>query len=334
MKQGNGPSGYIAINKPSGITSFDVIRELRRQLRIKKLGHSGVLDKPATGVLVVGANQATRLFELFGNFEKRYSADIWLGFCTNTDDTTGELTVVGDAPVPDRAAVDEVLAHYRGTIDQIPPAFSLTKIGGRELYRYALKGEEIEAKPKRVTVLASECIDYTTGINPAEVIDPESKLAPSIGKLPTLARLRLELRCVGGVYVRSLARDIGADLGTCGTLGSLIRTSVGPFTIEDSLTLHEVAERMAGGATGADLLLPLGAIAPEESRIRLDATQLAMVRNGRSIRRFKHHLPPTAEKRGDVVYGMDPGHDLAVILTVGAVNHHGLVELKPAKVLT
>lgn len=334
MKLGNGPNGYLAINKPSGITSFDVIRELRRQLRIKKLGHSGVLDKPATGVLVVGANQATRLFELFGDFEKRYAADIWLGFCTNTDDTTGELTVVGEAPLPDRAAVEEVLAHYRGTIDQIPPAFSLTKIGGKELYRYALKGEEIEAKPKRVTVLASECIDYETGFDPREAIDPESKLATAGGELPPLARLRITLRCVGGVYVRSLARDIGADLGTCGTLGNLVRTSVGPFKIEDSLSLQDVAERIAAGETAADLLLPLGAIAPEESRIRLDATQLAMVRNGRSIRRFKHHLPPTAEKRGDVVYGMDPGHDLAVILTVGAVNQHGLVELKPAKVLT
>jgi tRNA pseudouridine55 synthase len=78
MKQGDGPSGYLPINKPSGITSFDVIRELRRQLKIKKLGHSGVLDKPATGVLVVGANSATRLFELFSGFEKTYAADIWL----------------------------------------------------------------------------------------------------------------------------------------------------------------------------------------------------------------------------------------------------------------
>jgi tRNA pseudouridine55 synthase len=335
MRQGNGPSGYLPVNKPSGITSFDVIRELRRQLKIKKLGHSGVLDKPATGVLVVGANNATRLFELFSGFEKTYVADVWLGLSTSTDDTTGELTAVGETALPELGAVEEVLAQYHGTIDQIPPAFSLTKIGGKELYRYALKGEKIEAKPKRVTVVAVECIAYETGIDPAELeLAPESKLAAASAQLPPLARLRIKLRCVGGVYVRSLARDIGADLGTCGTLGALVRERVGPFELEDCLTLNDVAEHIAAGNSPAELLLPLGAIAPEDSRIRLDATQLAMVRNGRSIRRFKHHLPPTAEKRGDVVYGMDPGHDLAVILTVGTVNHHGLVELKPAKVLT
>lgn len=334
MKHGNGPSGYLPINKPSGITSFDVIRELRRQLKIKKLGHSGVLDKPATGVLVVGANNATRLFELFSGFEKTYAADIWLGLATTTDDTTGELTTVGDSPPPGRAAIEQVLAEYVGPIDQIPPSFSLTKIGGKELYRYALKGEKIESSPKRVTVVAIECTEYETGVDPAEAIPADSKLRAARGEIPPLARLHITLRCVGGVYVRSLARDIGADLGTNGTLGELVRLRVGPFTIDDCLTLSDVAERIAAGDTPRDLLLPLGAIAPEEARIRLDATQLAMVRNGRSIRRFKHHLPPTAEKRGDVIYGMDPGHDLAVILKVGAVNQHGLVELKPAKVLT
>jgi tRNA pseudouridine55 synthase len=334
MKRGDGPSGYLPINKPSGITSFDVIRELRRQLKIKKLGHSGVLDKPATGVLVVGANTATRLFELFGGYEKTYAADIWLGLATTTDDTTGELIAVGEDAPPERSAVEQVLTDYLGTIDQIPPSFSLTKIGGKELYRYALKGERIESTPKRVTIVAIDVADYETGLDPANAIPEDSKLEAGLSKLPPLARLRVTLRCIGGVYVRSLARDIGADLGTGGTLGELVRQRVGPFGLDNCLTLNEVAERIGAGETPRDLLLPLGAIAPEEARIRLDATQLAMVRNGRSIRRFKHHLPPTAEKRGDVVYGMDPGHDLAVILTVGTVNQHGLVELKPAKVLT
>ncbi len=97
-----GPSGFLIIDKPAGITSFDVIRELRRMLRIKKLGHSGVLDKPAMGVLVIGANRATRLFELFSVFEKEYAADIWLGLSTTTDDLTGELTQVGAGPFPTR----------------------------------------------------------------------------------------------------------------------------------------------------------------------------------------------------------------------------------------
>jgi len=330
----NGPSGFLPVDKPAGITSFDVIRELRRQLKIKKLGHSGVLDKPATGVLVVGANRATRLFELFNGFEKGYTAEIWFGLSTNTDDLSGELTVPGDNNSPARADVERTLAEYTGTIDQIPPAFSLTKIGGKELYRYALEGKEIEAQPKRVTVLSSDILDYDTDIAPADAIAADSKLAADADKLGQLSRLRISIRCVGGVYVRSLARDIGADLGTRGALGKLVRTQVGPFALEDALSLSDVAMHVGTGGDPGELFLPLGAIAPEESQIRLDPTQLSMVRNGRSIRRFKHHLPPTAEKGGDLVYGMDPGNDLAVILTVGDVNQHGLVELKPAKVLT
>ncbi len=328
------PSGYLPIDKPGGITSFDVIRELRRQLKIRKLGHSGVLDKPATGVLVVGANRATRLFELFSHFEKAYSADIWLGLSTTTDDLSGELTATGENEPPDRAAVEAALSDYTGSIEQIPPAFSLAKVGGKELYRYALEGRDMEVKPKRVTVLAIELVDYQTNIEPAEAVAADSKLAPALAQLGPLARLRVTVRCVGGVYVRSLARDIGADLGTRGALGQLVRTRVGPFHLEDSLTLSDVAERLSNGSSPEQLLLPLSAIAPEEARIRLDPTQLAMVRNGRSIRRFRHHLPPAAEKRGDVVYGMDPGNGLAVILSVGTVNQHGLVELKPDKVLT
>lgn len=334
MNSTSGPSGFLPINKPEGITSFDVIRDLRRQLKIKKLGHSGVLDKPATGVLVVGANRATRLFELFSSFEKEYEADIWLGLSTTTDDLSGELTHTGADAVPGRDAVARALQYYTGTIDQIPPAFSLTKIGGKELYRYALEGKEVEAKPKRVNILDCELLDYADNIDPTEAIDSASKLAPVVGELPPLARVHVKLRCVGGVYVRSLARDVGADLGTCGALGNLVRTRVGPFRLEDTLRLEDVAQELSSGTTAGDLLAPLSAIAPEDAQIRLDSTQLAMVRNGRSIRRFKHNLPPAAEKRGDIIFGMDPGHDLAVILSVGTINQHGLVELKPDKVLS
>ena len=328
------PSGFIAIDKPSGITSFDVIRELRRQFRIRKLGHSGVLDKPASGVLVVGANRATRLFELFGDFEKEYTAEIWLGLATTTDDLTGELTAVGEGEFPAEEDVLAALDDYTGSIEQIPPSFSLTKIGGKELYRYALEGEDVEVQPKRVTVIGADVDEYVTGIDPAEVIDGESRLAEELPKLPKLAKLRVRLRCVGGVYVRSIARDLGADLGVMGTLGLLIRTRVGPFEIEDAISLPEVAQRIQTGEDPGSMMQSLGSIAPQDSQIKLDSAQLKMVRDGRAIRRFKHHLPPAATKRGDMVYGMDPGNDLVVLLTVGSVNQHGLVELKPSKVLT
>jgi tRNA pseudouridine55 synthase len=333
MSAAAGPSGFIVIDKPSGITSFDVIRELRRSLKIKKLGHSGVLDKPATGVLVIGANKATRLFELFSAFEKTYTAEIWLGLSTTTDDLTGELRSVGGGKLPDQAGLEAALGEYTGTIDQIPPAFSLTKLGGKELYRYALAGEEVEVKPKRVTVLGSRLLDYTAGLDLKDALEGDAKLHDSLGEVPQVARARVELRCVGGVYVRSIARDVGADLGTEGTLGQLTRNSVGPFSEDEALSLDDVARHMSGGGTADELLRPLSSVAPDERSLELDATQLAMVRNGQSIRRFKHHLPPGAEKRGDIVFGLDPGRDLAVVLKVAGVNQHSLVELRPHKVI-
>jgi tRNA pseudouridine55 synthase len=328
-----GPSGFLIIDKPAGITSFDVIRELRRMLRIKKLGHSGVLDKPAMGVLVIGANRATRLFELFGVFEKEYSADIWLGLSTSTDDLTGELVQVGEAALPEREALEKALALYSGAFLQIPPAFSLTKKGGRELYRYALAGEAVEVEPKSVAMLDYRLVEFETGIDARGVIAEDSKLAPDVDKLPKLARARVELRCSGGFYVRSLARDAGADLGTNGTLGSLTRTRVGPFHLANALTLDAVANAITDGKQAEDLLLPLAAIAPEESRLYVDASQLSMVRNGRSISRFRQHLPAAAQEKGDTVYAIAPGDELVAVLKVRSTNPHGLVELKPSRVL-
>lgn len=328
-----GPSGFLIIDKPAGITSFDVIRELRRMLRIKKLGHSGVLDKPAMGVLVIGANRATRLFELFGVFEKEYAADIWLGLSTSTDDLTGELVQLGEGALPTRDALEQALAHYSGTFLQIPPAFSLTKKGGRELYRYALAGEVVEVEPKSVAMLDFRVVDFETGIDPRSALAPDCKLEAAAGKLPQLARARVELRCSGGFYVRSLARDAGADLGTNGTLGSLTRTRVGPFNLANALTLDAVANAVSDGKQAEDLLLPLSAIAPEESRLYVDASQLSMVRNGRSISRFRQHLPAAAQERGDTVFAIAPGDELVAVLKVRSTNPHGLVELRPSRVL-
>jgi tRNA pseudouridine55 synthase len=327
------PSGFIAVDKPAGITSFDVIRELRRLLGIKRMGHSGVLDKPATGVLVVGVNQATRLFELFNSFEKEYAAQIWLGVSTTTDDLSGELTSAPGATGLSEDTLRRTMQDYTGTIDQIPPAFSLTKVGGRELYRYALSGAEVEAKPKRVTVYAFELAQLSSGLPPA-ALDGLCNFQDQLPAGMELGRLDVTVRGQGGIYIRSLARDIGADLDSAGTLGRLVRLRVGPFHLDDALGLPEIAQRLSAGARVDDLLLPVASIAPLESQLTLDAAQLNMVRTGRSIRRFKHHLPPGVAKRGDTVYGMNSGHELVVILSVGEVNQHGLVELKPSKVLS
>jgi len=329
--------GFICVNKPSGITSFDVIRELRRSLRIRKMGHSGVLDRPAEGLLVVGVNHATRLFELFSGFEKEYSADIWLGLATATDDLVGELIEARDPAAITREQFEQAALGFLGSFDQMPPAFSLTKLAGREMYRYALAGQEVEVAPKRVELLSLRVSAFETGIAPADAlaslgpIAAESRLADKLDALPPLCRARVEIRCRGGFYVRSLARDCGRGLGVLGTMGRLTRTRVGPFSLDQAVSLARAEEC---GPEGAEqILLPLSSIAPPDARLTLDATQLTMVRNGRSIRSFRQHLPAAALEPEALLYGLDGRGELAAVLTLGENLPTGLVELRPVKVV-
>ncbi|MCB1221513.1 MAG: tRNA pseudouridine(55) synthase TruB [Planctomycetales bacterium] len=332
MSGNNGPSGFLTIDKPSGITSFDVIRELRRMLRIRKMGHSGVLDKPATGVLVVGINRATRLFQHFAGFEKSYTGEFILGMSTTTDDLAGELSAVSEQPLPTREQFAAMLAQYTGELQQIPPAFSLTKVGGRELYRYALAGEEVEVQPKQVEVISSELLDFESGLDPKDVLWEDSQLLERIDEIGPLARARVRVLGRGGVYIRSLTRDVAADLGSLGCMGRLRRESVGPFSLDDAMRLEDVAARLEEGATVEDLLEPLGAIANGQASLQLDAQQCGMLRNGMGIRCPRKALPPGSYGEGDTVFALD-GRELVAVLQFHGVTPQGLVELRPEKVL-
>jgi tRNA pseudouridine55 synthase len=328
-----GPSGFLLIHKPSGITSFDVIRRLRHILGIKKLGHSGVLDRPASGLLVVGANKATRLFELFSDFQKEYEADVWLGLNTATDDLTGELRQTYDASKVSADQFEQALAKFRGTFAQMPPDFSLAKKAGKEMYRYALAGEAVQVEARQVTVSDSKLLSFEQGIDPAEAIAgedtaaAEGKLAPDVGKLPPLARARIWLQCSGGLYVRSLARDIGADLNCGGTMGRLVRIRVGPFELKDAHSLEQLEAEVNECVSVESLLQPLASIADQGARLELDATQIDMVGKGQIIRTSRDKL--AAAK---VVYGVNDAQELVCILERGEVTVDGLLELKPAKV--
>jgi tRNA pseudouridine55 synthase len=223
-----------------------------------------------------------------------------------------------------------------GEIDQVPPAFSLTKVEGRELYRYALAGEEITAAPKRVSIHGIDVLEDDPAADVAAALPPDGRLDAAAVSGRPLRRVRIHVLCSGGVYVRSIARDAGALLGCGGALGRLVRTRVGPFTLDAALTLDEVAARLEQGANPAQLLQPLSCIAPADASVPLDSSQLALVVSGRSIRRFSQQLPAQA-RRGAVVYGLSGGPEgdrkLAAILTVGEANPQGLVELRPSKVL-
>ncbi|MDZ7268286.1 MAG: tRNA pseudouridine(55) synthase TruB [candidate division KSB1 bacterium] len=201
------------IDKPAGWTSFDVVNKLRRASRIAKVGHAGTLDPFATGVLLICFASATRKVEQLMGLEKEYEGVVELGVETDSHDVTGKILATRPVPALTREQVEQTLAKYRGTFMQRPPVFSALKRGGRRLYQLARAGEAVEADPRPVTIHVLDLLAFE----------------------PPLLRLRL--LCSRGTYVRSLARDLGEDLGCGAYLKSLCRTRVGPYRLVDSLTV-------------------------------------------------------------------------------------------------
>ena len=210
--------GFLNINKPEGLTSHDCVAQMRRRLGISRIGHSGTLDPMATGVLLLGVNQATRLLPYLPS-SKVYKATVKFGQTTTTDDREGE--VLQDTPCPS-LTLEEVKQHlpqFIGTISQVPPAFSAIKIGGKRSYSLARSAQGVQPPPRQVTIQSLQILDWQVGNYPL---------------------LMLEIACSAGTYIRSLARDLGHSLGCGGTLVNLERTWSNGFTIAHSLELERV----------------------------------------------------------------------------------------------
>src|SRR5512139_1436937 len=205
--------GILIIDKPSGLTSHDTVNHVRRATKIRQVGHAGTLDPMATGVLVVCLGQATRVSEYLLGHDKAYQATIRLGVETNTYDADGEVIATNEVNV-DRAEVEQALAQFSGEIQQVPPMYSAIKREGQKLYELARQGIEIERAARSVIVYSIRLRDYHT----PDVI--------------------IEVQCSAGTYIRSIAHDLGAALGTGGHLIELTRTAAGPFTIDRTIPLE------------------------------------------------------------------------------------------------
>lgn len=235
-------NGALLVDKPAGPTSHDIVAFARRVLQTPAIGHTGTLDPLATGLIVLLVGHATRLSRFLVTDEKEYIADVRLGQSTPTYDAQGldRPSADGGTPPPgasDPAAmtpgsIQSVLAGFRGTFSQVPPAFSAKKVDGVRSYEKARRHEPVELKPVIVTVSELELLGHA---------------APSSGLSPDASLLRLRLVCSSGFYVRSLAHDIGQALGCGAHLERLRRTRAGQFHVRDALTL--------------DLFEPLGAAA-------------------------------------------------------------------------
>ncbi len=204
------------MDKPSGMTSHDVVAKIRRHTGIKKVGHAGTLDPLATGVLIVCIGFATRLSEYAMHQTKRYIAQVRLGITTTTYDAEGEIAAQNDITHITRADVENALSRFTGTIEQLPPIYSAIKQGGRKLYEIARAGDEIELQPRQVQI---DNIDIL-------------KWEP-----PFVA---LDITCASGTYIRSLAHDLGQVLGVGAHLSDLRRVASGDFSIKQAVPLNQL----------------------------------------------------------------------------------------------
>lgn len=277
-------AGYVLpVDKPEGPTSHDVVQQARRELRIRRVGHTGTLDPFASGLLVLCVGRATRIAEYLTELPKRYEAEALLGQTTDTDDREGTVLFTREGAMDvDRSRVEEALERFRGTFDQVPPQFSAKKVAGVAMHRRARRGEAVELEPCTVTVYDLELLDLA---------------------LPVL---RFSVGCSSGTYVRSLARDIGEVLGVGAHLTKLRRTQVGKFSVDDALDVQDLGDASRVGEAAVTPLAALGHLAAAE----LGDAEVARIALGQPVpSACADSSDPLALARGGELVGIAEARD-------------------------
>lgn len=250
--------GIINVYKEKGFTSHDVVAKLRGIVGQKKIGHTGTLDPDATGVLPVCLGKATKLCDLLIDKNKTYEAVLLLGKTTDTQDITGEVLEEKSTEALTEEKVREAIEGFIGDYEQIPPMYSALKVNGKKLYELAREGKVIERKARPVKILDIQILE----------ID--------------LPKVRMEVSCSKGTYIRTLCHDIGEKLGCGGCMESLIRTRVSTFRIEDAKTLDEIETLKQEGKL-AELLVPIDAMFPFYPKITVKDDWKAFAKNGNPL---------------------------------------------------
>lgn len=263
------------IDKLAGVTSHDVIDEIRRILHVRRVGHTGTLDPFATGVLVILIGRATRLAQFLSGVEKEYEAVIRLGYATDTGDVTGKrIDRPGQTGMSvaqggwSREQIEAALESLRGEIDQVPPMYSAKKQGGRKLYELARRGGEVERKPVRICIYRFEAIKPT-----GELLKDN---------LDGTFDFEVRVACSSGTYVRTLAEDFGKRLQMGAHLAELRRTRVGDFEIQQAQTLDQLKLNVADEALGR-VMLPTDAALARFPVMDLNADDVRRVQNGMPV---------------------------------------------------
>lgn len=288
-------SGVLVVDKPIGLTSHDVVQIIRRGTGIRRAGHTGTLDPRASGVLVVLIGPAVRLSEYVSASDKRYQATIRLGSSTDTYDSEGTVTGSHSVDGITEERFDEVLQNFVGEIEQVPPPYSAVKIHGKKAYDFAREGEEVDLQPRKINVYSLDVLEWAP---PEAVVD---------------------VYCSSGTYVRSLANDLGNQLGCGAHLIGLRRTKSGKFTLRDAVPLRRLQEAFVAG-TWYKNLIPAAEALADWPMVELDGDQVELIRHG-------HRVPAEPDMNG-WARGVSEQGDLVALLQVDEETH----EWQPRKV--
>ena len=342
-------SGLLIVDKPQGVTSHDIVAAVRGALHMKRVGHAGTLDPMATGVLVVGFGNATRLLNVIVDHDKTYEATIRLGQGTTTDDADGESVSTRPAPAMSREALQAVVdARFTGTIEQVPNTYSAIKINGQRAYDLARDGQEVRLKARPVTIHEFAVLDA----RPVLVASGEDRSGDALegrtpeggesrdGSVPVLD-VDVRVACSAGTYIRALARDLGEALGVGGHLTRLRRTRVGRYRADDPRTVTAHTEQrtfttrdgqtvtrsravldVSGDELAARALPMVEAASAAMPVIEVSDVEAADLRFGRRIRVAGAtprggRLAAVVPERHDLVAIVEPcGHGMAKPVTV------------------
>jgi tRNA pseudouridine55 synthase len=287
--------GVLVIDKPTGMTSHDVVAQTRRILHERRIGHTGTLDPFATGVLVVLLGKATRLSQFLTGVDKEYEAIIRLGYSTDTGDRTGN-----PIPGPSTEArkwtepeIEAALQSLRGDIDQVPPMYSAKKVEGKKLYELARRGETVERTPVRV------CIHEFAAIR------PEGQLIKD--NLDGTFDFHARVSCSSGTYVRTLAEDFGKRLYVGAHLAELRRTRVGDLRLDQAITLDELKIHFGEESIG-EVLLPPGTALSWLPSLHLSGEDVRRANHGRELKALERDWAD-----GENVRIYDAGEELIAI---------------------
>ncbi len=305
MKTGEtSADGLLLLDKPAGVSSFQALYPIKRVFRGRKIGHAGTLDPAASGLLVVGVGTGTRLLEFLEGLPKRYRFDVKLGVTTDTYDLEGQTLETKDASHITREQIEAVLPKFRGTISQMPPVYSAIKIQGRRACDRVRDGETVTLTPRNVRIDRLEITGFESGV------------------------VTIEMDCSKGTYVRTIAHDIGMELGCGAAANNILRLAVGPFKVENGIAPDAI--------TGVENLLPVESAVDHMPSIKLrsDSWAVALL-HGNPVPAAGYVPMPRSEEAAALAGPMDTTCGIfshaGKLLAIGTVTPLGHVN--PRKVL-